>query len=151
MSVGRRTLPGMNMASPNGMRGSTKARQQTIVGEGLALGCVGVGLVEFSDHKMTIELSLEQAWRDWQYRDFFPAVHVGIARNDLLGIVHRSPRRRGPRVAGWAGEWPFLPYVEDGLELAEAGDVLEGESGVPLSGWLQLANTFRARLLGPAN
>jgi hypothetical protein len=118
----------------------------TVVGEGLALGCVAAGLSEFNGQKLSIELSLQQAWRGWPYRDHFPAVHVNIERNDLLGIVWRSPRRRGPHVTGWAGEWAFLPYVEDALELDEAGEILQEQCGVPLSGWHQLAEAFKTRL-----
>lgn len=136
----------MNTQGDTGMRGESKARQHTVVGEGLALGCVAAGLSEFNEQKLSIQLSLEQAWRDWPYRDHFPAVHEGIDRNDLLGIIRRSPRRLGPHVAGWAGEWPFLPYVEEGLELSEAGDILQEQCGVPLAGWRALAEHFRTRL-----
>ena len=116
----------MNGHCRTGMRGESKARQHTIVGEGLALACVAAGLPEFNGHKMTIQLSLQQAWRDWPYRARFPAVHEGIERNDLLGIIARSPRRRSqPGVAGWNGEWPFLPYVDADLDLDQAGEALE--------------------------
>jgi hypothetical protein len=120
----------------------TKARQETIVGEGFALGCVGVGRESFSGQKMSIEFAFEHAWTRWLYRARFPAIRADVQRNSLIGVIDRSPRRRSSRLAGWASEWPFAPYVDENWSPEEVADLLAGECGVPFEGWRQLAQMF---------
>jgi hypothetical protein len=120
----------------------TKARQETIVGEGFALGCVIVGRESFNGQKMSIEFAFEHAWRDWPFAARFPAVRADAQRNSLIGIIDRSPRRRSSCLAGWASEWPFTPYIEESWSPAEVADLLAHECGVPEKGWRELAQLF---------
>jgi hypothetical protein len=118
------------------------ARQETTVGEGFALGCVAVGRESFNGPKMSIEFAFEHAWRSWPYGSRFPAVRGDIQRNRLIGIIDRSPRRRSSRLAGWASEWPFVPYIAEGWQVDEVAEVLSSDGGVPLEEWRQLAHSF---------
>jgi hypothetical protein len=54
----------------------TRARQETIVGEGFALGCVAVGRDSFNGQKMSIEFAFAHAWTRWPYSARFPAVRA---------------------------------------------------------------------------
>jgi len=120
----------------------TKARQETIVGEGFALGCVVVGRDSFNGQRMSIESAFEHAWRRWSYSARFPTVRADIQRNSLIGIIARSPRRRSSGLAGWASEWPLTPYVKESWTPADVADLLTDKCGVPFEGWRQLAQLF---------
>lgn len=122
--------------------GMTKARQQTLVGEGLALGCLAAGRESFNGQKMSVELAFQHAWQHWTYRDRFPAVHAGLDRNDLLGIINKSPRRVSSHLVGWSNQWPFVPYLAEEWSLEEVAEILASEAGVPLTGWQELARAF---------
>lgn len=120
----------------------TKAQQQTAVGEGFALGCVALGRHEFNGSKQAVEFAFLHAWRDWPFRHSFPAVRVGHDRNDLLSIIHKSPRRRSAHLAGWKGEWPFRPYVAGDWSVDEVANALATDPHVSLHGWTLLAQRF---------
>lgn len=109
----------------------TKACQETIVGEGFALGCVGVGRDSFNGQKMSLQFAFEHAWKRWPHSARFPSVRADIQRKSLIGIIARSPRRRSPGLAGWASEWPFTPYVEEGWSPSEVADLLADECACP--------------------
>lgn len=128
----------------------TKAQQETSVGEGLAVGCLTIGVVAVTSKKMEVEFAFIRAWRGWAWSSHFPAVHATHARNDLLRILHASPRRRGPVLAEWSSDREYQPYLREGWEVAEAGKSLESWTGVPLQDWAELARTF-AEDLGKAN
>lgn len=109
----------------------------------MALGVVAVDRDTFNGPKMTVEFAFEHAWRGWAHRASFPQVRAEVRRNDLLGIIHDSPRQRsGTGVAGWPSEWPFRPYIAENCDAEEAGELLEEATGVPLTGWIELANCF---------
>jgi hypothetical protein len=71
------------------------------------------GRTSFNADKMTIEFAFSHAWRHWAYRSRFPAVHAGLDRNDLLGIIRKSPGRQGARLASWTSAWPFEAALAD--------------------------------------
>jgi hypothetical protein len=129
------------------MNSTTKPRQETTVGQ-VALGFVVVGRESFNGQKMSIEFAFGRAWRQSSYSSRFPAVRADIERNSLLGIIDRSPGRRTSHLAGWAGQWAFLPYVAEGWEPEEVADVLAHDGGVSLEGWRQLAQAFLNHLDG---
>lgn len=121
------------------------AVQQTAVGEGLALGCIALGRESFNGTKQNIEWAFAQAWRSWPYRSRFPAIRADIHRNDLLGVIDKSPRRHSPRLAGWSGQWPFVAFTDDD-EYDAIAEVIAPEAAVPLSGWKDLAQALLAHL-----
>jgi hypothetical protein len=121
----------------------TKAQQETAVGEGLAVGCLALGIASVTSNKMDVEFAFRHAWRDWQWAYLFPVVHASISRNDLLRIVRASPRRRGAIVAEWDMGRVLTPILNfDDESLKGAGALLETSTGVPFQGWLSLARAF---------
>jgi hypothetical protein len=124
----------------------SRANQETAVGEGLALGCVALGVESFNAAKMTIEFAFVRAWRDWSYRSHFPAVRADLRRNDLLRIISKSPRRRSAHLTGWASEWPFVPFISESWNIEDVAEMLEEQTEVPLRGWIDLAQPFLDQL-----
>lgn len=124
----------------------SKARQHIAVGEGLALGCLAVGVTEVMGEKMDIEFAFRHAWRRWPHARAFPAVHAGPQRDDLLHILDRSEGRRSAHLTGWSSSWPFVPYLAEHWSIEDTAEILAGSSGVPLAGWVDLARTFVDRL-----
>ena len=113
------------------------------MGEGLALGCIALQIDVVEGSKMDFELSFRRAWRSWPYRSAFPVVRADVGRDDLLRIVGRSQRRRSAHLTGWTSQWPFVPYIAETWSVEEAGEILEGSTGVPLVGWVALALALR--------
>jgi hypothetical protein len=120
----------------------TKAAQETAVDEGLALGCVALGVGAVMGSKMDIELAFVRAWNDWPYRSEFPVVRADIHRNSLLGLLRASSGRRSAHLTGWSSAWPFVPYLHENWTIEDAAAVLGETCGVPLAGWIQLAGAF---------
>lgn len=120
----------------------TKAQQETAVGEGLAVGCLALGITAVTSNKMAVEFAFIRAWREWAWALLFPVVHASHGRNDLLRILCASPRRRGAFVAEWSSEGTWVPLLRGGLNVDEAGDLLQGSTGVPPIGWTDLAQAF---------
>lgn len=120
----------------------TKAAQETAVGEGLAVGCLALEVIAVTAEKMAVEFAFRRAWRDWEWSSPFPAIHASHARNDLLRILRASPRRRGAIIAAWSSGRVYEPHLRGDWNLAEAGEILESATGVPLRGWMELARAF---------
>lgn len=124
----------------------SKAKQETAVGEGLAVGCLAIGVVSVTASKLTIELAFARAWQDWPSASLFPVVHTSLDRNDLPRILRASANRRSGGLAWWDCGREWVPVLADGYHAAEAGDALDGPTGVPLVDWAQLARDFVASL-----
>ncbi len=122
----------------------SKAKQGTIVAEGLALGCVALGVDLVPGSKVDLEFAFRRAWRAWPYRSAFPAVRADVERDDLLSLLRKSEGRRSAHLTGWSSEWPFRPYKLDNWTAEDVADLLLGD--VPLAGWKHLASTFLADL-----
>ncbi|MBN9799255.1 hypothetical protein DMP15_18595 [Pseudonocardia sp. UM4_GMWB1] len=125
----------------------TKAQQETIVGEGLALGLLAVGVVAVTSGKQAVEFAFGRAWRSWTHRSKFPQVRMEIARNDVLRIMRDSERRRGSALAYWAtgGAW-YEPVQRADWSVEEDGEVLGENSGIPFAQWVALAEAIVAEL-----
>ncbi|GAA3596740.1 hypothetical protein GCM10022198_20890 [Klugiella xanthotipulae] len=120
----------------------TKTRQHTIVGEGLALGCLAVGIEGLSNNKLTIDRAFRFAWVRWEYSKRFPGLNAGPRFDDILAILEKSSGRTGKPVAAFRAEpgWGFVPYLTATVSnVTEAGARLEETSGIPLTAWKALA------------
>lgn len=128
-------------------RGRSKAQQETIVGEGLALGLLAVGVDALTSRKQAVEFASGRAWRSWPHRSKFPQVRMDIARNDVLRIMRNSERRRGSVLAYWAtgGAW-YEPVQRADWSVEEDGAVLGENSGIPFAEWVSLAEVIVAEL-----
>ncbi len=121
----------------------TAVQQQVAVGEGLAIGCLNLGVSAVTSQKMTVELAFQRAWRGWARSSTFPRIHASLPRNDFLTIVHSSANRRGSTVAAWSCDRRLTPYLTvDGWTIDDAAELLQGSCGVPVQDWTDLAKLF---------
>jgi hypothetical protein len=126
----------------------TKVQQYQMVGEGLAIGCLSLGITKLPSSKIATESAFRWSWSRWMHARSFPAIRADLFRNDgLLQIVGRSERRRGATVAAWQVGAELVPYLfDDDMSYDEAADSLRGPNGLNLSGWQQLAQLFSGKL-----
>ncbi len=120
----------------------TKARQQAIIGEGLALGCLAVNIEGLSANKLTIDRAFSYAWVRWDYAKRFPNVNTGPKYHDIHPIMEKSAARQGKPVAAFRAEpgWGFVPFLRDeDMTIDEAAAQLEETSGIPVTAWKVLA------------
>ena len=94
-----------------------------------------------------MELAFRKPWRDWAWASRFPMVRASVHRDDVVRILGKSARRQGSIVALWemSGPW-FEPLLRHDGDVEEAGDHMAEWIGVPLEGWVQLAQAFVDRL-----
>lgn len=118
----------------------TKARQQTILGEGLALGTLMLGIEDVHGQKHPLEFDFRRAWRNWEYRDLFPAIHAGPHRDDVFHILMDSAGRRSTRVTYWEGAWPFVPVARFDWSAEEIAEHLEER--IPADAWRDLVRAW---------
>ncbi|WP_219419991.1 hypothetical protein [Pseudonocardia nigra] len=125
----------------------SKAQQQKIVGEGLAVGVLALGVEALTSNKASVEFAFRRAWRDWSGRAQFPQVRAEASRCDIVGILHRSANRRGPVIAHWTSDGPeYVPALCFDWPVEEAGDAVTEELGVSYAQWVHLAEAFVAGL-----
>jgi len=124
----------------------TRARDTTMVGQGLAAACLAHGVTAITANKLSLEFAFGSAWRAWPAARQFPDVHGSFDRNDILHMLRKSEGRRSPLVAAWSDEqgW-WAPYVLQ--ELDDAAYLLPRfEPNVTWSDWLSLATGFLSNL-----
>jgi hypothetical protein len=109
---------------------------------------LAIGVVAVTSNKMSLEFAFGRAWRDWPGSHNFSKVRAGLERNDILYMLRRSERRRGPVLAAWANAGAsWEPYLVGQWELEEAADLLARfEPSTPWSDWINLAEAFLAGL-----
>lgn len=85
----------------------SKAVQQTVVGEGLAAGCLRIGVIGVPASSAELDAGFRRAWAKFAYAETtFPAIKATLARNDVQTILSMSSRRHSA-VAVWhdQGAW----------------------------------------------
>lgn len=119
-----------------------------MVSQGLAAGCLALGVTAVTSNKLSLEFAFQRAWREWSGSHGFRFIHTGLERNDITGLLHRSERRRGPILAAWATVGPtWEPYLRGTYDLDDAADLLpKFESSISWEQWLELAGLFVAAL-----
>lgn len=121
----------------------TPVQQQTDVGEGLAVGCLAIGVQWFTSARMPVEFAFGRAWPSWAWASSFPSIKTSLQRNDIIRILSRSERRRSAFIAAWKEDRVFTPYLFDSERpISEAAELVELSCGVPLAGWMELATLF---------
>lgn len=128
------------------MTGLSKFDQHRALEEGLALGCLAIGIDAFTSNKQAVEMAFGGAWRSWAWICEFPDVVATQTRCEILHILGRSPTRFAPTMVEWQRGRECLPSIRDNRELKELALALEESCGVPLEGWIDLANAFVERL-----
>jgi len=118
----------------------TRVRQQTEVGEGLAVGCLVAGVHAIST-TAPLDAALARALDPWPWAARYPAVRRTPRLDDIL---RRSAGRRGSRIARWsASGGQFVPQLcDDEWDLPAACTQLEETTAVPARRWCELAEAF---------
>jgi len=124
--------------------GMSKARQQKIVGEGLAVGVLSLGVEAVTSNKQAVEFAFRRAWRGWSCNSLFPQIHASVVRNDIVGIMHRSSNRSGMITADWTSGREHVPTLREAWPIEEAGEAVGEEAGVSHAQWVDLARAFIA-------
>lgn len=118
----------------------TRVRQQTEVGEGLAVGCLITGVTALGE-AASLDEALVHALGSWPWATRYPA----LRRTPRLGeVLRQSSGRRGATVAQWvASQGLFVPQLrDDDWDLTGAAARLEEVTSVPARRWVELAATF---------
>jgi len=55
------------------------------------------------------------------------------------GSSARARAGAARNLSGWASQWPFVPYVAETWTVDGVAEILQGSTGVPLAGWVELA------------
>jgi len=126
---------------------ATKAQQETLLGEGLAIGCFAAG-IESLPNDTSFDLDFRHAWRGWPWASQFPQVHAGPVNDSIERILRQSANRRGPVLAWWTEEGGHRPVLAFDWDLDEYFEELESRSDgkIPRHAWGDLARrVFEAR------
>lgn len=118
----------------------TRARQQTEIGEGLAVGCLVAGVHAIST-AAALDAALVRALEPWPWAARYPAVRRTPRLDDVL---RRSVGRRASHIARWsASGGQFVPQLcDDEWNLTSACVQLEDTTAVPARRWCELAQAF---------
>lgn len=118
----------------------SKAHQQTILGEGLALGAVLSGLDSLTGNPTTLKLDFRAAWRAWPHASRLPVIKAGPSQDDVLHILGKSSRRSTMHVAEWHGSWPFVPVILQDWSSDELAESIHED--IPAESWRDLVRTW---------
>lgn len=122
----------------------SRATELTDVGQGLATAMLAIGVEAVTSSKMDLEFAFIHAWRDWPHARKFPTIRADHTRNDILGMLNGSARRKGSYLGFWeVGQWAY-PMLRDGMDLADAADLMPKYTGVAWEDWLHFARLFAA-------
>ena len=123
----------------------TPAGQETAIGEGLALGCLRLGVVGFSAGDLAVDAAFVLAWQEWSEAQFFPAVRASPERIDIRRVLRSSEKRRYEVRAAWSCGDAYRPYVR-GWTLDEVAAGLLETVLVTGQQWEALARSFTVHL-----
>lgn len=137
------------------MRGKLSGPQQrNAVSQGIALGLSVLERYEFEFNKFRIDMSFENAWRDWpsEYRSLFSQVSTDLRNGtDAVYVMTRaSETTKSATPLFWdrTGTHIRIHQRGDDWDSSDPEDVeyalkMVG-SDVPLDGWVSLATEFLA-------
>jgi hypothetical protein len=83
-----------------------KDQQWKTVMQGLALGCLALGVQEFTTDKLGAEFAFAKAWRGWPRSTDFRSVTA----RDFYIYASKSRRRTGA-FAAWDWRGALVPYL----------------------------------------
>ncbi|MDQ7910797.1 hypothetical protein RB614_40530 [Phytohabitans sp. ZYX-F-186] len=121
----------------------TKATQETVVGEGLAAGCLKHGVTGITSSSIVLDGAFRRAWSAFPMAGHFPAVRTTLGRETIRLILAASARRRG-HVAGWQQDraW-WAPYItQSDWTPDDVTEHLAELHGIPESAWSDLAKAL---------
>jgi hypothetical protein len=129
----------------------TPSRQRNAVSEGAALGFLACKIDRIRFEKWRVDLAFEGAWRSWTYRSRFSQVNTDLTHGlDGYIAMTRAGERSHTSTLYWTRERELTiwwrhehwdPHNHD--DLAWTASMIDGD--VPLSGWVDLAQSFLNR------
>lgn len=126
--------------------GLSRAGQHKLVGEGLAVGLLALRVEAFTINRQLVESAFEHAWHGWTCGYRFPQVRADAVRNDIVGILRSSSRRKGPQIANWFTEGQYAPRLCAGWTLDKAGPAVGRPARVTQRQWIELAKAYVSQL-----
>ncbi|MFY1596016.1 hypothetical protein [Micromonospora sp. WMMD737] len=130
------------------LRKLTDADQLNLVGDGLAVGCLDLGVTAITTNTQTLDQSFRHAWRNFPLAaKAFPHVKASLARCDIQRILRDSPRRKGARVEWHQSTVWWEPHLRASYDdIDEVAESIADLDGIPRDQWLQLARPFVDKL-----
>jgi hypothetical protein len=120
--------------------------QHMAIEEGLGLGCLAIGVAAFTSNKRVVDAAFSGAWREWIWVAEFPAMNASSTGCEILHILGRNSTRLAFPQVKWTRGRDCIPSLRDDDEIKDLASDLEERCGVPLEGWIDLANAFVDRL-----
>ena len=123
--------------------GLTSVRQRTEVGEGLAVGCLVVGIAAVADDHGALDTAFAFTFADWPWSTRYPTV-LRARRPVLPPVLQESTSRRTLTVAQWIpSRGLYVPQLrDDAWDLTGACTAIEEATAVPARRWCDLAEAF---------
>lgn len=123
--------------------GLTPDRQRTEVGEGLAVGCIVVGVAAVADDGGALDAAFSSALAAWPWATRYPVL-ARAGRPALATVMQRSASRRAVKVAQWVTyRGLHVPQLrDDAWDLAGACAGIEEATTVPARRWCDLAEAI---------
>lgn len=126
----------------------SRFEQHTALEEGLGLGCLAIGIVAFTSNKKVVDAAFSGAWREWIWVAEFPAINATPTGCEILHILGRNSTRFALPAVNWTRGRDCIPSLRGDAQIKDLATNLEERCGVPLEGWIDLANAFVERLGG---
>lgn len=102
--------------------------------EGLALGTLAIGVQAVTSSKLSLELAIARALREWSFAGQFPSLAGRGGASSIWIGIQKSERRRAV-LAAWTGSGWLTPYiVMDDWSVEECTEVLAEDGPVPTTG-----------------
>lgn len=122
----------------------SQAVQQTVVGEGLAAGCLQIGVTAITTSPLALDSSFRRAWSGFPLAaTTFNLIKASMSRNDIQRILRTSSQHK-VHVAAWdnEGAW-WKPYLVHNYWTAQdVTEHLRESYGIAEEVWPPLAFTF---------
>lgn len=118
----------------------TRARQQSHLGQGLAIGAIMIGVDQIHGNAVTLEFDFRAAWRAWPYRSRFPSIKAGPKDDEVFHVLASTVRRQGAVLAHWVGAWPFVPVIRENWTPEDVAEVIE--DSIPAEAWASLVTAW---------
>lgn len=126
-----------------GDRRPSKATQETVIGDGLAIGCISLGASEIPGNKLNARLAFQAAWHGWSPARDFPDVHASTDTDDFYRILNQCAGRR-TGVMAWEIRGVLVPRRRHLLDwqLEDVAAHVGSDFGLTLREFEQLAGKF---------
>ncbi|WP_138758741.1 hypothetical protein [Modestobacter altitudinis] len=118
----------------------SKAEQETTVAEGLAIGCLVLGVTAVDNQDA--DTAFRRAWAEWPHAKRYPHVKASFERNAVPRILSKSEGRTGSYLAFWAADRGFAPHLRPSWDLQGAIEELTASTGLTAADWTDLARRF---------